>query len=598
MQPTCRIIILKAILLLVTEILHGQVKITDGSNTVMDPNSILELESSNKGLLMPRVALNDLSLPAPLTAPVPAGMLVYSTGGSLEDGFYCWNGSGWINVTRNTGSNLRTISVSKDTILPKVSSFVIANNNITISLPAVTPADSGLQITIKNAGSPSDLVIVRGSGGSTMDNLDEIEVRPMLAKTFIAYGSVWLIQNRESDTDEIIDVGPDEPFTTLYDALDFLQAHMDKPSVIRLSGDVTEMDKTITINLPYPVTIEGVSFGANTIAAASGLTGKPMFRCVTECYFKMLAFDATTLTGYGTVEGEDAIRLAGNGTYHEIKDCTFDRFYNAVYDSTDAQLWLFECDISNCANSGLLLDSYSPGTDVRVSETDFVYCQTGVSLLRGTSARIQLMSGVYTNNPGYTAIAYNPATFSFTSLIITNNSWNYTGNGITGFDFSRTDGRDANCFIENNPGLLSNKPHCKINVVNNTSTTSCPSSNNWYKANWTNTSEIKTNISISGNRITYQPVNERDMTIIISGNVMVNSNNRVITIGLVRNGTTSTRYGETTLRITTSNQPFQFSTVIYINNVLHNDYFELYCSSANSGDVLTFQDIHWFTMTE
>ena len=73
----------------------AQVKITDGAVLTLDANSLLELESTNKGLLIPRMAINDVNLVAPLTGTVPAGMLVYSTGGSVTDGFYYWNGSQW-----------------------------------------------------------------------------------------------------------------------------------------------------------------------------------------------------------------------------------------------------------------------------------------------------------------------------------------------------------------------------------------------------------------------------------------------------------------------------------------------------------------------
>jgi hypothetical protein len=72
----------------------------------------------------------------------------------------------------------------------------------------------------------------------------------------------------------------------------------------------------------------------------------------------------------------------------------------------------------------------------------------------------------------------------------------------------------------------------------------------------------------------------------------VNSNNRVITVGIVKNGLTTTRYGETSLRVTTANQPFQFSTVIHLEDAQEGDYFELHCSSVNSGDITRFQDIN------
>jgi len=91
-------------MILITLLLYGlsvtsvaQVKITDGVDLTMDANSLLELESVNRGLLIPRVALVSLDQPDPLTDPVPTGMLVYSTGGSVPDGFYYWNASKWVN---------------------------------------------------------------------------------------------------------------------------------------------------------------------------------------------------------------------------------------------------------------------------------------------------------------------------------------------------------------------------------------------------------------------------------------------------------------------------------------------------------------------
>jgi hypothetical protein len=85
---------------------YAQVKIGDNPNSI-NPNSLLELESSNKGLLAPRTALNDVNSISPLTSPVPAGMIVYSSGGIVADGFYFWNGAKWLAVqsTANTRSN-------------------------------------------------------------------------------------------------------------------------------------------------------------------------------------------------------------------------------------------------------------------------------------------------------------------------------------------------------------------------------------------------------------------------------------------------------------------------------------------------------------
>jgi len=577
---------------------HAQVKITDGTVITPDPNSILELESSNKGLLIPRLAISNLNLSAPLTEPVAAGMLVYSSGGTVNDGFYFWDGTTWNNLLSAGTTASRFFSKSADDTLTRVNSIIFASNDITLTLPQITSADTALQITVKNTGSHIQKVVVTGYGSSTIEGLDSIDIRPKISKTFVARGAEWIMIGRNSASDDILDVGPDEPFQSLSDAIDYLEVHMKGPVILRLGSETVYLEHTETINLPYPLTIQGSTYGSGTIVPGPGLAGNPMFRCLSETYFKMLIFDATPLTGYGSSPGEDAIRLVGSDEYHEIKDSSFEGFYNAVVDSSNAELWMFECDIVDARNSGLILHSADPGATVKVSETDFTNCKNGILLSKGSDVRFNVMNGVFTTGATDNAIVYNSTDLSFSSVVITNNTHDAVGNGLVGFDFTRTDGRDANSYIENNPGFKTSLPHCKLNVVNNNSTVTTTVANSWYKAAWTNTSVITTNYLVDNNRITYQPSTSRDIVIFISGNVQVNSTNRVITVGIVENGNTSIRYGETTLRVTVANQPFQFSTVIYIEDVEKDDYFELFCSSQNNGDVLRFQDINWYVTAQ
>jgi hypothetical protein len=314
----------------------------------------------------------------------------------------------------------------------------------------------------------------------------------------------------------------------------------------------------------------------------------------------MISFDATMLTNYGTAAGEDAIRFVGSDTYNEVKDCTFDRFYNTILDSSNAEIWVFETDISNAQNNGILLHSNVSGAILKVAETDFIGCNKGVNLSKGTNATIQLASGGYYNTGG-TAILYQPATFtSFTSISIIGNSWNNSGTYISGFDFTRSDGRDKNAIVESNAGMGDQRPNCFINVLNSSTTKTLTSQNTWYKADWgTNTSSETCKLTIADNRITYQPTNRRNGIFTVTGNLSVNSSNQNISIGIVKNGSTSVRYGETTLRVTTSNQPFQFSFVAYVNDIAPNDYFEIYYSnSSSSGKIITIQDLQWQMNTQ
>lgn len=81
----------------------AQTKIKDGTITgtssMSNTNAILELESTNKGVLYPRVALTDTALAAPLSAHV-AGMMVYDTATNaatgITPGIYYNDGTKWI----------------------------------------------------------------------------------------------------------------------------------------------------------------------------------------------------------------------------------------------------------------------------------------------------------------------------------------------------------------------------------------------------------------------------------------------------------------------------------------------------------------------
>ncbi|MBC7949111.1 MAG: hypothetical protein H7Y42_14595 [Chitinophagaceae bacterium] len=575
---------------------HSQVKIGDNPGSI-NVNALLELESTNKGFLPPRVSLNDASLVAPLTGVVPTGMLVFSSAGTLADGYYYWNGSSWQQLSV-PGS---MVTKSASTTLTKTETFVLATNDITITLPVITLSDKGLQITIKNVGAHTDLIKIAGNSGEMIDGLDSMTLTRHCSQTFVASAMGWVVKDRRLGAQNLMDVNSKSSWTTLQEAIEYLELHMDAPTVIRLGEESYDIDATLVIDLPFPLTLQGLSYGSTTIGASAGLANKPMFRCISDCYFKMLQFDATTLPSYGTLPGEDAIRFVGNDTYNEIKDCTFDSFYNTILDSTNAEIWVFETDISNAKNNGILIHSAEDSVIVKVAETDFIDCKRGINMSKGSSATVQLASGGYYNlNATDTAIVYRPNTFvSFINISLTGNSWNHAGSFIEGFDFSRIDGRDKNAKLESNAGIGDKKPYCFINVLNSSTNKTLTTANIWYKADWGgNTDSTTCKWAISRNRITYQPDNRRNGLFTIAGNLSVSNNNTNISIGIVRNGNSATRFGETTLRTTTANQPYQFSFVVYLDNIGPGDYFEIYYSSVNGGDVVKIQDIQWLVNTQ
>jgi hypothetical protein len=587
-------------LVLITFLLSGlsvtslaQVKITDGVDLTMNANSLLEMESTNKGLLIPRVAINNLNQADPLTAPVPTGMLVYSTGGSVPDGFYYWNGSMWIYFSIPE----TPLTKSASTTLLKTETFVLASGDITLTLPVVTSSDNGLSITIKNIGSFLNLITIAGNSGATIDGYAETNLTRWRGQTYVAWEGNWITRNKETRTENLLDVSPNGSFTTIAEVIGFLNLHMNGPTVVRLGGGTHQIATSQTINLPYPVTFQGLSFGETEIDASSGVSDSPLFICQTECYFKMLSFKA-----YSDASGNDAIRLTGSGTYYEVKDAYFVGFNKGIVSTSNNDLWVFDVDFEDCPGAGIEI---AAGTEIggsfKISESDFLQCGKGINLLSGVSEIISILNCTFYNTISGSdiGILYTPGTFtSFNSIFITNNAWNNQGTFFSGFDFARSDGRDANVFLSNNAGAENKNPHSKINVNNNISTTTITTAGTFYKANWTNTSSYTTKWIVNNNRITYQTDYLLDAWAIITGNITVDDNNLRVTIAIVKNGVTSTRYGETDLRIVTANQPFQFSTVIYIPDMAKDDYLELYVTSSQNGDIIRFQDVQWFTNTQ
>ena len=87
-----RILYFPFLLAMLTSQSYAQVKIGDNPTTV-NPNSILELESTTKGLLLPRISNEQMQA----MQNVPAGMLVYS---STDNVLYIRTNSAWVTLAQ------------------------------------------------------------------------------------------------------------------------------------------------------------------------------------------------------------------------------------------------------------------------------------------------------------------------------------------------------------------------------------------------------------------------------------------------------------------------------------------------------------------
>ncbi|GAC1423618.1 MAG: hypothetical protein NVS9B7_27760 [Flavisolibacter sp.] len=164
-------------LLLINSKINGQVGI--GTPTPA-ASSMLEVQSTDKGLLIPRVALTATNVAAPITTPATS-LLVYNTatttGANLvQPGFYYWNGTGWVSIsnsaqplsawslTGNSGIDPNTQFISTTDNQPlifKVKNLLAGkidydNQNTSIGIGSLTSNTSGLANTASGEGALND----------------------------------------------------------------------------------------------------------------------------------------------------------------------------------------------------------------------------------------------------------------------------------------------------------------------------------------------------------------------------------------------------------------------------------------------------------
>ncbi|MCE7039144.1 hypothetical protein [Dyadobacter sp. CY312] len=130
---------------------YAQTKIKDG--TVVSPalpnvNAVLELESTNKGLLLPRVTLEQTSAASPLNAHV-AGMVVYNTAtaGDVVPGYYYNDGSQWVKASGSAGTSSEPWNVQgSSTPASANSENIYQTGNVSIGKNSSAVGSSTLQV--------------------------------------------------------------------------------------------------------------------------------------------------------------------------------------------------------------------------------------------------------------------------------------------------------------------------------------------------------------------------------------------------------------------------------------------------------------------
>jgi trimeric autotransporter adhesin len=95
-------IILFSLLIAASQITKAQTSIATSGGTP-DASAMLDVQATDKGMLIPRVALTSTAATAPITSPLTS-LMVYNTA-SVSDvtpGYYYWNGTSWQRIHNGT----------------------------------------------------------------------------------------------------------------------------------------------------------------------------------------------------------------------------------------------------------------------------------------------------------------------------------------------------------------------------------------------------------------------------------------------------------------------------------------------------------------
>ena len=184
-------------------VLQAQLKVGDNPTTI-NPNSILEMESTNKGMLLPRLGLSSTTAFTPLAAHV-AGMTVYNTAtaGDVTPGFYYNDGSKWVRlfststalnttaannlvtITNGTGATLTAMTVGIDTTALK--SFISGKTAIAVTAPLTGNGTTASPISIPTGDlSAGTLLTTTGAPTAALLKTAGYNVDTTALKTFIS----------------------------------------------------------------------------------------------------------------------------------------------------------------------------------------------------------------------------------------------------------------------------------------------------------------------------------------------------------------------------------------------------------------------------
>ncbi len=184
-----------AVLLLAPVFVFAQQNVGIGTTTP-NANAILDINSSNKGLLVPRLSLTNTTAASPLSGFV-AGMVIYNTAtaGNVTPGYYGCDGTKWVklatgsgtgwslsgNGSTNPSSNFLGTTDNQDLVFKRnnARAGLLSSTNTSFGTGALNPANSSIHNTAFGIGALQAVTTGNGNtangSGALASNISGLE---------------------------------------------------------------------------------------------------------------------------------------------------------------------------------------------------------------------------------------------------------------------------------------------------------------------------------------------------------------------------------------------------------------------------------------
>ncbi|QDH77673.1 hypothetical protein FKX85_00870 [Echinicola soli] len=358
-----------------------------------DESAVLDVSSTTKGVLIPRLALTSTTSPAPLSANV-AGMIVYNTATAgtapenVTPGFYYNDGSAWVRVADVSSQDMRFVGtnnhITKDAgIGSNGTDAGTGNNNIFIGQNTGTvDADWSNRILIgQDAGQDAQangLIAIGQSAGEKLGSGMDVDTSPGLYIGHFAGSTTFNDQGPSHNT--IIGqsagrMGVFENSIMLGDSAGYNADGHDNILIGKGAGKSTTGDNNIVIGngtevAPAPgLSINQLNIG-NWIYGDDGVIGigttAPKSRLDVNGYVKLGSEDLKSTSG-SDADREGMIRYGPNKTFQYHNDTD----WVTMASTTDADITK-DAWVDDPANDMVKLGTLSDGITARTAGTEFV----------------------------------------------------------------------------------------------------------------------------------------------------------------------------------------------------------------------------------